>query len=291
LKKAEIFNESYWVFLDMYTTGRVTDYGYIPTGTKNANKLKTLLAKFMLRRKKDDVMKDLPPISFCDVAIERSSVDLHPYFSSEINVTGDATTFLAQLKNSSLALKSALDSICTTQKTQLKDILSLLQGLEVSQATLRRYIGMAKVPTFCELISAELDDNPKMKIVIFAVHKSVIESISKMLAKYKPVTLNGSTATEKRQANIDKFQNDPVCRVFIGNIKAAGTGITLTTASEVAFIEASYTPADNAQAAMRCHRIGQTKHVRVRFFACAGSDDELIMNVLRRKTAELAKIF
>ena len=104
------------------------------------------------------------------------------------------------------------------------------------------------------------------------------------------VTLYGGTNADTRQKNIDKFQNNPKCRVFIGNIQAAGTGITLTAAHEVAFIEADWVPANNAQAAMRCHRIGQTKPVRVRFFSCAGSVDEDVMNTLRRKAYELSRL-
>jgi SWI/SNF-related matrix-associated actin-dependent regulator of chromatin subfamily A-like protein 1 len=59
----------------------------------------------------------------------------------------------------------------------------------------------------------------------------------------------------------------------------------------VAFIEADWVPANNAQASMRCHRIGQTSPVRVRFFTCADSVDEQIQKALLRKTRELTKIF
>ena len=288
LAKANITPLKYWEFTKHFTTGRQTDYGYIPLGTRNAEELKTILNRFMLRRKKEDVMKDLPPIMFTDVAIERSPVELHPYFSADVEAAGDTPTFLSQIKKASEGLAQTLSAL---ENATLTDVLSVLQGLEVSNATLRRYIGMAKVPTFAEIIRAELEEHPEMKIVIFAVHKSVIELLLKLFRCFSAVALYGETTPASRQISIDRFQNEPQTRVFIGNVKAAGTGITLTSAAEVAFIEASYNPADNAQAAMRCHRIGQKKPVRVRFFSCANSSDELIMDALRRKTAELAKIF
>ena len=291
LRHAGVIQQAYWKFVEIYCTGFDTAYGFTITGTKNAPVLKKLLAKFMLRRKKDDVMKDLPPITFQDVTIERSPVDLDPYFYENVKSEGGVEEFLTKLKNADTALRQGIENIRLHPKASLGDVCKLLESMETSQITLRRYIGMAKVPIFCEIIKQELDENPAMKIVIFAVHKDVIETIRATLAKYGAVTLYGGTPAEKRQHNIDKFQNNPKCRVFIGNVKAAGTAITLTASCEVAFIEASWVPGDNAQASMRCHRIGQEKPVRVRFFACAGSVDEQVMYALRRKSHELAKIF
>jgi SWI/SNF-related matrix-associated actin-dependent regulator of chromatin subfamily A-like protein 1 len=88
-----------------------------------------------------------------------------------------------------------------------------------------------------------------------------------------------------------KFQSDPKCRVFVGQVVAAGTAITLTAAHQVMFVEADWTPANNQQAAMRCHRIGQTKPVTVRFVGMANSIDERIQRVLKQKTRVLTKLF
>jgi SNF2 family DNA or RNA helicase len=65
----------------------------------------------------------------------------------------------------------------------------------------------------------------------------------------------------------------------------------LTAAHQVVFIEQDWVPGNNAQAVMRCHRIGQSKPVHVRFFAIAGSLDEKVSRVLRRKAQELTEIF
>ena len=290
LKSAGIEKRSYWDFVYDFCTGFDSNYGFKITGHKNTDRLKGLLAQFMLRRKKDEVMKDLPPIHFAHVTVERSQVQLDPYFFEQWREVG-ATQFMRDMEKIDRATKIALKTVEDGYKVHIDDRIALLAALSKSTATLRRYIGLAKLPRVLEVIEQELIDNPKLKIVLFAIHKDVVECSRVKLRKYGAVTLFGNTPVEKRQDNIDKFQTNPRCRVFIGNIQAAGTGITLTASSEVVFIESSWVPSDNAQAAMRCHRIGQTQPVRVRFFSCAGSVDEDVTRTLLHKTRELSKIF
>lgn len=292
LKSAGVAKQSYWDFVFEFCEGFDSSYGYKITGHKNVPKLKSLLAQIMLRRKKEDVMSQLPPITFQQVTVERSQVQLDPYFYENWRPIG-ATQFMKNMENTDKAVKVALKTLegAHGQGATVNDRVKILESLAPSTATLRRYIGLAKLPRALEILEAELIENPKLKLVLFAVHKDVIECSREKLRKYGAVTLYGGTPAEKRQQNIDKFMNDPKCRVFIGNITAAGTGITLTSANEVVFLEQSWTPSDNAQAAMRCHRIGQTRPVRVRFISCAGSVDEDVSRTLIHKTRELAKIF
>jgi SNF2 family DNA or RNA helicase len=87
--------------------------------------------------------------------------------------------------------------------------------------------------------------------------------------------------------------NNKYCRVFIGNIEAAGTGIDglQKSACEVAFLEQDWVPSRNAQAIMRVHRCLQERPVRVRIFTMRKSSDELVQDTLMRKARELTKIF
>jgi SWI/SNF-related matrix-associated actin-dependent regulator 1 of chromatin subfamily A len=290
LKSAGVEKRSYWDFVFDFCEGFDSSYGFKITGHKNTDRLKALLAQFMLRRKKEDVMKQLPPIHYTHVTVERSQVQLDPYFYEAWRAVG-AAQFLRNMEQMDKATKIALRAVESGADVLVEDRLKLLSALSKSTATLRRYIGLAKLPRVLEILEQELIENPKLKLVLFAIHKDVIECTRAKLAKYGAVTLYGNTPVDKRQANIDRFQVDPKCRVFIGNIQAAGTGITLTASNEVAFIEPDWVPANNAQAAMRCHRIGQTRTVRVRFFSCAGSVDEDVMKTLIHKTRELSKIF
>ena len=290
LRSAGIETRNYWDFVYEFCDGFDSSYGFKITGHKNVPKLKELLARFMLRRKKEDVMSQLPPITYAHVTVERSQVQLDPYFYENWRAVG-ATQFMRDMEQMDRATKIALKAVESGYNVNVEDRLKLLEAMAKSTATLRRYIGLAKLPRVLEILEQELVENPKLKLVLFAIHKDVIECTREKLRKFIPVTLYGNTPAEKRQHNIDRFQTDPKCRVFIGNIQAAGTGITLTAANEVAFIEADWVPANNAQAAMRCHRIGQTRPVRVRFFSCAGSVDEDVMKTLVHKTRELSKIF
>ena len=105
----------------------------------------------------------------------------------------------------------------------------------------------------------------------------------------------GSTSQQDREAAVYKFLHDPQCRVFIGNIQAAGTAITLVgptcKCSDVVFVESSWTPMDNAQAACRVHRIGQKDGVVVRMLSASGTVDDLINDLLVRKAREFTQLF
>jgi SWI/SNF-related matrix-associated actin-dependent regulator 1 of chromatin subfamily A len=96
------------------------------------------------------------------------------------------------------------------------------------------------------------------------------------------VTATGETPVAERQNAIDRFQNDAV-HVFLGSIQACGTGITLTAASHVIFVEFDWTPSRMTQAEDRCHRIGQRDIVFVQHLVVDGSIDAQLAKVLVRK--------
>ena len=93
---------------------------------------------------------------------------------------------------------------------------------------------------------------------------------------------------QEKQASVDAFQKNPKTDVIICSIKAASAGITLTAASDVAFIELPWTYADCDQAESRAHRIGQDKQVIAYRFITQGSIEEKILQLQdeKRKLAE-----
>jgi SNF2 family DNA or RNA helicase len=111
------------------------------------------------------------------------------------------------------------------------------------------------------------------KLVIFANHRSVVEELSK---EFNTPCIYGGMNINKRQEAIDSFQNNPNVRVIVCNMKAAGVGITLTAASNVAFIELGWNPADHDQAEDRCHRIGQKNAVTAWYLL---ADETIAMDV------------
>lgn len=290
LNTAGVVAEPFWDFTYRYCSGWEGGYGYQITGHKNTEELKRRMQPILLRRTKEEVMPDLPPIRYTEVTVERSAVELDPVFFEQVHKAGGETQLLDQITVADQTLRTALSAISITARQPNEDRLAVLEGLAPSMVTLRRYIGMAKLPACLDIIEEELKANPKFKIVLFAVHQSVIEGARERLAKYGAVTLYGATPARKRQFNIDRFSKDPKCRVFVGNVQAAGTGINLTTTNEAAFLEQSWVPAENAQAAMRVHRIGQTRPVRIRIFSLHRSVDEQVQATLTRKMRELARI-
>lgn len=99
------------------------------------------------------------------------------------------------------------------------------------------------------------------------------------------VTVTGDTPLPARQAAVDRFQSDPTCLLFVGNMRAAGVGLTLTAASHVVFAELDWTPSNVSQAEDRCHRIGQRDHVLVQHLVLDGSLDATMAHTLIAKQA------
>jgi SNF2 family DNA or RNA helicase len=162
--------------------------------------------------------------------------------------------------------------------------------------SMRRMLGAAKLRGATEYIVDMLDNlPPDRKVLVFAHHAHVIAALHRHLGEYSPAVLTGSTAPREREEAVDKFLMDARCRVFIGNIQAAGTAITLVgpkcKCSDVVFVESSWTPMDNAQAACRVHRIGQKDGVVARMLSAAGTIDDLINSLLVRKARDFTQLF
>jgi SWI/SNF-related matrix-associated actin-dependent regulator 1 of chromatin subfamily A len=125
----------------------------------------------------------------------------------------------------------------------------------------RYEVGVAKLDAVLEYLKGRTE-----KTLVFAYHHEIIEGLKTALrrAGFEVVTCTGRT--RDAAAAVKRFQEDPNCLFFIGNIRAAGVGITLTAASHVVFAELDWTPAVHNQAEDRAHRMGQTEEVKVVYF-------------------------
>ncbi|BDD02918.1 SNF2-related protein [Aureibacter tunicatorum] len=95
--------------------------------------------------------------------------------------------------------------------------------------------------------------------------------------------LHGGLSRKERDHMVDRFQNDPDCRVFVLSLKAAGTGLNLTQASHVVHYDLWWNPAVEAQATDRAYRIGQKRNVMVHRLICQGTFEEKIDEMIRTK--------
>ena len=285
----EAYPDNYHAFLNEYCTYYQSNFGITITGNKRANHLRDTLRSVMLRRKKVDVMRELPPISYHELLVEPAELSAQ-----------DELVFFPDHGNPTI-VNSALHEDLVKQRGALNVVIGALQlgepGLQAlgatapAMGTLRRYLGLQKVQPVCDILKRELDDKAMDKVVIFAYHRQVIQWLAHLLKDYGVVTLYGGTPGDQRARRINKFNISRDCRVFIGQINACNTSISLTAAHQVVMVECDWVPAVNAQAVMRCHRIGQKMPVTVRFVALADNLDRKIQQVLKHKTERLAEIF
>lgn len=253
-------------FCNRYYKARAGTYSLTYTPRKEMlPELKQVLASFSLRRTKRDVGLQLPPV-----------------FLTTVTVDGDTAEIRALLREHPGMEKAVLEAVD-------KGGLSFLDAQHIG--TLRRLVGEAKAPAFADMLLEELR-NGLDKVVVFGIHVRALDHIEGALrhAGLDCARVDGRTADRDRGAAVAAFQNDPQCRVFLGNIRAAGTGLTLTAAADVVMFEQDWAPAGNAQALMRVHRIGQERTVRARFVSLANSIDEHVAAVVARKTAAIAQI-
>jgi SWI/SNF-related matrix-associated actin-dependent regulator of chromatin subfamily A-like protein 1 len=257
----------YWGFVRRYCKFHETPFGVKITGNKNAAELREKLARFTLRRTLAEVAPDMPPIRWSTVAIDPGDV-------SDLIEPHEMAAAMEQAPMLAAALAQAGEHIEQIGDTALE---------------YRRLVGLQKVRPIAEMVAAELDGGVP-NIVIFAWHKDVIEALAFALRKYSSASIHGGTLDGIRTRNLDKFRNGEI-RVLVCQIIAAGTAIDLSVCDDLLFVEMSYTPGDNDQAAKRCVSQFKKRPVRVRIAYLAGSVDEDVQNINARKIKDISELF
>ena len=181
-------------------------------------------------------------------------------------------------------------ALAEAEQLEGDDLLDWLRhsGLELS--SVRRLIGMAKIPGAHDWIKYFLENNPDRSLVVFAHHRDVLMLLAGLLHKHQPLVVHGGTPLPQRAAAVERFQAGRR-RLWLGQMQASGTAITLTASSDVVFVEQDWTPAVMAQAAARTHRIGQNKAVMARVLFIPSSLDDAIAQILTEKARAIALMF
>jgi SWI/SNF-related matrix-associated actin-dependent regulator 1 of chromatin subfamily A len=231
----------------------------------------------MIRRRKKDVLPELP-------------AKLRVIMEVPATTPGQKKAVLAfnkawgQYENdiTSLEERYRLAMTARDESEYAKAVDRLQKAYNVAffeMASVRHEIGLQKVPLIIEHIGELLETG--QKIVVFAHHVDVIQQIKDHFAH--SVAITGKTPVEERAMIVERFQNDPNTRLFIGNIQAAGTGITLHASSTAVFAELDWVPANLNQAEDRLHRIGQSDNVLVHHIVFEGSLDARMAEVIVEK--------
>ena len=211
----------------------------------------------MIRREKAKVLPQLPDKTRVDLYIEISN-------DKEYNLAAeDLAAYLQEYTE------------CTDWEIRRKMRMEAL----VKFMTLRSLATKGKIAQAVDFIRTFLDSGKKL-IVFCSLHE-IVDELQKVFPR--AVTVTGRDRAVNKQASVDAFQNNPNVQLIICSIKAAGVGLTLTAASDVAFIELAWTYADCCQCEDRAHRIGQKDNVTCYYLLGRGTIDHTIYRLIHRK--------
>ena len=151
----------------------------------------------------------------------------------------------------------------------------------------RQIIAMEKIPYTCEIIDKfiELDK----KVIVFTNFTSSLDALKEKYSK-NCVVVDGRTPKLKRQEAVDRFQLDPKVKIFIGNIVAAGVGLTLTAAEGVIMNDLSFVPSNHSQAEDRANRIGQKNTVLVYYPIFEDTIEMNVYNLIQKKKKNIDQV-
>lgn len=240
-------------------------WGWDFSGSSHLDELQEKLrAGLMVRRLKADVLKELPAKRRAIVALEPSGREAKAAIKAQRE---EWEKLVAELgyEGAVARLQSGGGFDFETLSASRKELAEL------------------KAPQVVEFVREALESSEK--VVVFAHHHEMLDALAEGLAEFNPARVDGRTQADRRQEQVERFQNDPACRVFIGGILVAGVGLTLTAASHVILAELPWRPADVQQAEDRCHRIGQMDSVFVQHLVFDGSLDADMASLIVGKQA------
>jgi SWI/SNF-related matrix-associated actin-dependent regulator 1 of chromatin subfamily A len=220
------------------------------SGASNLEELRDRTAKQILRRLKEEVL-DLPDKIITPVYLKLKSKEYE-------SLMGEYYDWYDKNPDESTSL--------TVQFSKLMKV--------------RKVIANEKTKQTIEFAENILEQGKK--VIIFTNFTDTLQTIYQHFGK-QAVYLDGSCSNSVRQQAVDQFQNDDKIRVFVGNLKAAGVGLTLTSAEVVIMNDLSFVPAEHSQAEDRAYRYGQKSNVLVYYPIFENTIEGAIYDILNKK--------
>lgn len=281
LDGGERFGTNYHQFVNRYFTDKNIGWRgspkYFPDWRARKDKITEIQAKIYScadRKLKEDCL-DLPPKIYETYYVEMDPAQKKMY---------------EQLKNELITFFNNEAVIASTALTKILRLNQITSGFvavdgEEGESGIRN-ISDSKLKALVELVN----DIMPNKVIIWAWFRNDIKRISEALKKYKPAVVYGGVSGEERENAIHNFQNKEDCKVFIGQQRACGLGITLTKASYAIYYSQNYSLEDRLQSEDRCHRAGSERHAKITYIdlVCRDTVDEVIIKALQNKE-DLAK--
>lgn len=282
--RPDIFGKSKHEFGLTYCAGRKDTWGWVYNGASNLEELHNHLSKFMIRRLKDDVVDELPPKIYQTIVIEPDKkvsrlIHMHSKLIEKAGINIDPYLTDPYLEDSQYEelVEGGISEELEEAELKFEEL-----------AKIRKAFGLEKVSFAADFISDVLEGG-EQKVVVFVHHKEVLNALSKILSKYKSVSIKGGDTDKQRRASIDQFMTDEDTRIFFGT-KAASVGITLVSASRVIMVEMDWVPANMEQEIDRVHRVGQRRPVLAQFLVYRGALETRIVRTLSRKSKIINKV-
>lgn len=232
--------------------------GYQVVGYKNLAELQVLVDTYSIKRKKGDVL-DLPEINFKNEYLQMGKAQSKIYAEVLEQTLADVDKIVASVNPLSMLMRLRQ---CTATT-------------EIVSTTVNESI---KFDRMIEIIEDVV--NKGEKLIIFSNWTQVLD-FAKLRIKYGYAMVTGEV--KDKQAQLDKFTNDDNCKVLLATIGAAGTGLTLTVANTLLFLDSPWNYATFVQVSSRIHRIGQTKNCDIISLLAANTIDERIMYIVEKK--------
>lgn len=237
-------------------------WGYKIGGLKNPQKFYDDTKDFIIRRTKEEVLKDLP---------EFSRVFNHVELDGKV-------------KKIYVGLLQELDDLLYND-----DVSESERGAAkiVIMTKMRHITGLSKVPAVAEFVQDFIESTDR-KITIFTHHLDVMELLNAEIAELtgiKPLLMTGSLSSDDRHKITMRFKDDDKCRIMIASTLAAGEGLNLQFCSDAIMMERQWNPANEEQAEARFHRYGQKNAVTVNYTLCSETIDEFFTELVEQKRA------
>ena len=228
----------------------------------NSEYLKKWFRAISIRRRKSTVLEGLPP--------KKRKTQL-------VSVNAENLTRLHDMENKALA----------DGYGGWGQIISFEQW-----SAIRAECARIKAANNAEYVLRFLIRNPDKKLVVFRHHEVTRAALSEALSimDVPHVYYEGGMSQDKKFDVVDKFQNDPNCRVIIVSIKSGGLGITLTAAHHAVFTEIDCVPSSLLQCEDRLHRISQDSTVNITYLYVHGSIEEYMAKIVAAKIPQIERV-
>jgi len=274
--------------IDLWSLADVVNPGYLGTrgdfssrymrkDLSNLQDLRNTVSRIMLRRKKEDVLENLP---------ER--IDIH-----QVLVQNDREILIYEEERLNLVARTSLPDL-RIEKNILQQIQEMRQYTTHPYLPDRKQLATASIEELkqqsvkfartMELLT-EIRDREE-KVLIFTEYLDMIDAFARTLPEHfrcKVFTIDGRVDTPLRQPNIDLFGAEEGFSIMVLNPKTAGMGLNITPANHVIHYTRQWNPALEEQASARAYRNGQTKAVNIYYLYYAGTIEEVIDNRLKEK--------